>query len=78
MRGIDELRAYRWAGTTDRITLEVEHQGVWIALELGVLDVHVEPDEAPMVIDAVSRETAAPGSISEFAVLKLCRLINGA
>ena len=71
------LRAFRWSGTTDRITLEVEHQGCLIGLELAVLDAHVEPDQAGKIFDAVSRETPAPGSILEFAVLKVCRLING-
>ena len=73
----DSMRAFRWTGTTDRITIELEHEGVVISLELGVLDAHVEPDEADRIFDAVSRETPAPGSVAEFAVLKFCRNING-
>jgi len=72
-----KMRAFRWTGTTDRITVEVEHDGVVMSIELGVLDVSVEPDEAGRIFDAVSRETPAPGSVAEFAVLQFCRNING-
>tara|TARA_R110000803_G_scaffold107227_3_gene175393 strand:- start:6244 stop:6525 length:282 start_codon:yes stop_codon:yes gene_type:complete len=73
----DGMRAFRWTGTHDRITVEIEHEGVTMTLELGVLDAHVEPDEADRIFDVVSRETPAPGSVAEFAVLKFCRHING-
>mgnify|MGYP003650765259 CR=1 FL=1 len=71
------MRAFRWTGTTDRITVEIDVEGVMVSLELGVLDAHCEPDEADRIFDAVSRETPPPGSVAEYAVLKFCRNING-
>jgi len=69
------MKAYRYT-VNDRIRVEIEHDGVPIAVDLAVLAVEVEPDQSAALLDAIGKEPERYADLTQFCVHRMCKIIN--
>jgi len=68
------MKAARWLGQRDRLTVHADIDGVEYSIELGIIAVHVEPDKHEQVYRSMDSRGAQ--TLCDMAAMELCKHVR--